>query len=71
MSLRLTGNRLGQTVVPSAVGLLAAGTGAPGVLWFTSGALLAVGLASRRLATPDSPPSFTPIRMTSQRKASP
>jgi MFS family permease len=35
MSLRLTGNRLGHGVVPSAVGMVAIGTGAAGVLWFT------------------------------------
>ncbi|MFE7707602.1 MFS transporter [Streptomyces sp. NPDC057486] len=47
MSLRLTGNRLGQSVVPSAAGALAVSTGAPGVLAATAGALVAAGLASR------------------------
>jgi MFS family permease len=50
MSLRLTGNRLGQVLLPSAVGLLAAGFGAAGVLWATAGALAVVGAAARRLA---------------------
>jgi MFS family permease len=49
MSLRLTGNRLGQVVIPSAVGLVAAGVGAAGVLWATAAALAAVGVAARRL----------------------
>lgn len=49
MSLRLTGNRLGQVVLPSAVGLVAAGAGAPGVLWATAGSLAAVGVAARKL----------------------
>ena len=47
MSLRLTGNRLGQVMVPSVAGALAMGTGAAGVLWLTAGALTAVGVASR------------------------
>lgn len=50
MSLRLTGNRLGQVLIPSAVGLVAAGVGAAGVLWATAGALAAVGAAARRLS---------------------
>ena len=50
MSLRLTGNRLGQVLIPSAVGLVAAGVGAAGVLAATAAALAAVGVASRRLA---------------------
>jgi MFS family permease len=49
MSLRLTGNRLGQVLIPSAVGLVAAGVGAAGVLWATAGALAVVGAAARRL----------------------
>lgn len=40
MSLRLTGNRAGQVVVPGAVGLVASGVGAAGVLGAT-----AIGLA--------------------------
>jgi hypothetical protein len=43
MSLRLTGNRLGQVLIPSAVGLLAAGVGSAGVLWATAGALALPG----------------------------
>ena len=50
MSLRLTGNRLGQVLLPSAVGLVAAGVGAGGVLWATAGALAVAGAAARRLA---------------------
>ncbi len=52
MSLRLTGNRLGQVVVPTMAGLLAAGAGAAGVLWLTAAALAAVGMTSRRIAQP-------------------
>ncbi len=55
MSLRLTGNRLGQVVVPSLAGLLAVGAGPAGVLWLTAGALAGVGLASRRLTTEPPP----------------
>ncbi|MCZ2860080.1 MFS transporter [Blastococcus sp. VKM Ac-2987] len=50
MSLRLTGNRLGQVLIPSAVGLVAAGVGAAGVLGATAAALAVVGVAARRLA---------------------
>ena len=50
MSLRLTGNRLGQVLIPSTVGLEAAGVGAAGVLATTAAALAAVGIAARRLA---------------------
>jgi MFS family permease len=49
MSLRISGNRLGQVVVPSTVGVLAAGLGAAGVLWVTAGALIAAGVAARGL----------------------
>jgi MFS family permease len=49
MSLRLTGNRLGQVLIPSTVGLVAAGVGAAGVLWATAGALAVAGAAARRL----------------------
>ena len=49
MSLRLTGNRAGQVVVPGAVGLLAAGLGTAGVLWLTAASLAWVGLAARKL----------------------
>ncbi len=51
MSLRLTGNRLGQVVVPSLAGMLAVGAGASGVLALTAVGLGAVGLAARRLNT--------------------
>jgi MFS family permease len=56
MSLRLTGNRLGQVLIPSAIGLVAAGVGAAGVLVATAGALALVGAAARRLAV-DGPAS--------------
>lgn len=49
MSLRLTGNRVGQVVVPSAAGLLAAGAGAGGVLALTAASLAAAGVAARRI----------------------
>jgi MFS family permease len=49
MSLRLTGNRVGQVVVPSTAGLLAAGAGAAGVLVLTAAGLAAVGVAARRI----------------------
>jgi MFS family permease len=52
MSLRLTGNRLGQVVVPSLAGLVAAGAGAGGVLWLTAGALAAAGLGCRNIPRP-------------------
>ncbi|WP_448616833.1 MFS transporter [Modestobacter sp. URMC 112] len=66
MSLRLTGNRLGQVVLPSAVGLVAAGAGAAGVLGATAAALAAVAVAARGLRTdraeppPDSTATPTP-----------
>ena len=51
MSLRLTGNRLGQVLVPSAAGVLAVGAGASGVLALTAAGLASVGVAARRLHT--------------------
>ena len=57
MSLRLTGNRLGQVVVPTAAGVLAAGAGATGVLWITAAALGLAAVVSRRVT---SPPQFPP-----------
>ncbi|MET9224438.1 MFS transporter [Lentzea sp. NPDC003310] len=48
MSLRLTGNRLGQVVLPSAVGAIAVSTGAAGVLCATAAALAAVAPLARR-----------------------
>jgi MFS family permease len=47
MSLRLTGNRLGQVLIPSAVGAVAAGVGAAGVLWATAAALAVATGAAR------------------------
>ena len=49
MSLRISGNRLGQVMVPSAVGLLAAGLGAAGVLWVTAVGLALAGATARGL----------------------
>jgi MFS family permease len=59
MSLRLTGNRLGQVVIPSAVGLVAAGVGAAGVLGATALALGVVAAAARGLRTDGPPPAET------------
>jgi MFS family permease len=53
MALRLTGNRLGQVLIPSAVGAVAAGVGAAGVLLTTAAALaLATGAARGMRADP-------------------
>lgn len=49
MSLRLTGNRLGQVVVPTAAGAFAVSAGAAGVLWLTAGALGGAALLARTL----------------------
>jgi len=65
MSLRLTGNRLGQVVIPSAVGAVAAGVGAAGVLWTTAGALGVVAALSRRFGG-DTPPPATAARTSSR-----
>ena len=53
LSLRLTGNRLGQTLVPAGVGLFAAGSGTTGVFLATSGALAATALAARAGSVPE------------------
>ncbi|MFC6093183.1 MFS transporter [Saccharothrix lopnurensis] len=50
MSLRLTGNRAGQVVIPAAVGAVAAGLGAAGVLGMTAAALAWTGFLARKLA---------------------
>ena len=58
MSLRLIGNRAGQLVIPSAVGAVAAGLGAAGVLWCSAAALAGVSFAARRITqnpTPQEP----------------
>ncbi|MFU8872753.1 MFS transporter [Micromonospora sp. SL4-19] len=49
MSLRLTGNRLGQLLIPTTAGVVAAGAGAAGVLAFTAAGLAAAALAARGL----------------------
>jgi len=53
LSLRLTGNRLGQTLVPAGVGLFAAGSGTTGVFLATSGALAATALAAHAGSVPE------------------
>ena len=50
MSMRLAGNRLGQTVVPSSIGLVAAATGVGGVMAVTGAALLGAALSVRGVA---------------------
>jgi MFS family permease len=47
MSLRLVGNRFGQVVLPSGLGLIAAGANAGGVLWLTAGTLVLAAASSR------------------------
>jgi MFS family permease len=47
MSLRLAGNRLGQTVVPMSIGFVAAASGVGGVLAVTGAALFGSGLSVR------------------------
>ncbi len=49
MSLRLTGNRAGQVVIPGAIGMVAAGLGAAGVLWVTAAGLALTGVLARNL----------------------
>jgi MFS family permease len=51
LSLRLTGNRLGQMLVPSAAGLVAVGAGASGVLFFTAGTLVSAAVVARKMVT--------------------
>jgi MFS family permease len=55
IALRITGNRIGQVLIPSAVGVVAGGLGVAGVLWATSAALVAVTFGVRGIrdsATP-------------------
>jgi MFS family permease len=49
VALRITGNRIGQVLIPSGIGVIAGGLGALGVLWMTSASLVAVGFAVRGL----------------------
>lgn len=60
MSLRLVGNRAGQLIIPSTVGLVAAGLGPAGVLWFTAAALGAVAVAARSINQNPLGPTFPP-----------
>jgi len=46
LALRLTGNRLGQTLVPAGVGLVASASGVGGVLWATAAVLGAVAVTT-------------------------
>jgi MFS family permease len=56
MALRLTGNRLGQVVIPFSVGLVAAGLGAGGVLLATAATLGLTTTIARRLPPEGRPP---------------
>jgi MFS family permease len=47
LSLRLSGNRLGQTVLPAVAGLCTAGWGAAGVFWAMAAALGLTGVLTR------------------------
>lgn len=49
MSLRLTGNRAGQVVVPSTVGFIATVIGSSGVLYLTAAGLALVDFSARKL----------------------
>ncbi|RRO20775.1 MFS transporter [Saccharopolyspora rhizosphaerae] len=49
MSLRLTGNRAGQVIIPGAIGMVAAGLGSAGVLWVTAAGLALTGTLARKL----------------------
>lgn len=55
MSLRLTGNCLGQLLVPSLVGVVAAGTGVGGAFMLTAGALASATAVARRFAVASAP----------------
>ena len=55
MSLRITGNRLGQVTIPAMAGLAAAGLGTGGVFVATGLLLGVAGLAVRRLPMDDAP----------------
>jgi MFS family permease len=48
LGVRLIGNRLGQAVVPGAVGLVASSSGVAGVLWVTAGSLGVVAATTAR-----------------------
>jgi MFS family permease len=61
MSLRLVGNRTGQLLIPSAVGVVAVGLGSAGVLWVTAAALAVVAVSARRITqNPLNPPPPQP-----------
>lgn len=46
MSLRLSSNRLGQTIMTTIVGLVTAGANVSGVLWVAAGLLAAAGASA-------------------------
>ena len=60
MSIRLTGNRLAQVLVPSSVGLLAAGLGAGGVLWLTAAMTVGAGTLARSVPLDGEPGDSRP-----------
>lgn len=50
----------GQLLIPSGVGLVAAGLGSAGVLWCSAAALAGVGFAVRRITQNSAGPPPTP-----------
>ncbi|KXK60604.1 MFS transporter [Micromonospora rosaria] len=60
MSLRLTGNRLGQVLIPSTAGFLAAGAGSAGVLACTAVGLAGAAWVATGLHHPARPPAAPP-----------
>jgi len=59
ISLRLVGNRLGQTVISSAASLVAVSIGIAGVFWFSGAALALVALTTARAFAGQKPASKT------------
>jgi MFS family permease len=60
LSIRLTGNRIGQVAAPAAAGLVAGSAGARSVFWLTS-AFLAASAAALRPAPNDGEPGRPPV----------
>lgn len=56
LSLRITGNRLGQTLLPAGMGLVASATGAAGVFVATGAVLVAAAAVSARGTSADPAP---------------
>jgi MFS family permease len=48
ISLRLVGNRLGQTIIPSLAGLMVAGVGVSGIFWSAGATLGLIGFTTAR-----------------------